>query len=131
MARDPNHKTKSARKDLLVTDVPSEIRKALVSEAKARDCSINKVAVQILATAFKVKYVEPVNGLRGHEGAPRYRTADPSTLLVRGGAKLHRAITADAARRGGTLRGVVLEKIALNFQIEPQPIGRRPRKKAA
>ncbi len=35
----------------------------------------------------------------------------------------------DAARRDGTLRGVVLEILALKFGLTPEPIGRRPRTK--
>lgn len=130
--RDRNDKTKShRRKELMVTGVPQELRAALVSAAIDNKTSVNEQAVRILAAHYNVKAATPVNGLRGHDGPPPTRERNPDTekLSIRGPAKLHRAIDRDARKRGGTLRGVVLEILCLNYRLPTEPIGRRPRTK--
>jgi hypothetical protein len=108
------------RKDLLVYDVPTEIREALVADAYARNVSINEAAVSILAAHYKVKHIPSGVAFTADSGG--------KNLSIRGGAKLHRKIDIDRARRGGgTLRGIVLERLALHYGLEPPPIGRRPR----
>lgn len=126
----PVHR-KNPRRELMVTDVPAEIRDALEKSAAVQAVSVNEAAVRILAGHYNVKHLTPGNGLRGATGAPRAPRRNPDTtkLSIRGGAKLHRKISVDAARRDGTLRGVVLETLALHFNLEPPPIGRRPRQK--
>lgn len=112
----------TGRKDLLVYDIPPAIREALVADAKEQNVSINDRAVAILAQHFKVKY-QP-------SGMPFTEAAGSKNLAIRGGAKLHRKIDIERARRGGgTLRGVVLERLALHYGLEPEPIGRRPPRK--
>ena len=115
--------SRSPRKDLLVYEVPDEIRLALVKDASEQDVSINECAVAILASYFKVKH-QP-------SGVP-FALADGNggrNLSIRGGAKLHRKIDIERARRGGgTLRGIVLERLALHYGLTPEPIGRRPRR---
>src|SRR6185295_7691280 len=112
----------SPRKDLLVYDVPPAIREALVADAYGRNISINDCAVQILAEHYRVKH-QPT-------GVPFSSDGGGKNLSIRGGAKLHRKIDIDRARRGGgTLRGIVLERLALHYGLEPEPIGRRPRRK--
>lgn len=112
------------RKDLLVQDVPPEIRDLLVADAYGRNISINEAAVEILTTHYKVKHIP--------SGAPFTSEQNGKDLLIRGGAKLHRKIDMERARRGGgTLRGIVLERLALHYGLEPEPIGRRPKRKEA
>lgn len=106
------------RKDLLVYDVPDDVRSALTADAEARGISINGAAVAILAGHYGVPIAPG--------GAP-FRTFGRN-LSIRGGDRLHRKIHIDAAKRGGTLRGVVLERLALHYGLEPEPIGRRPRR---
>lgn len=115
----------------MIDEVPPELRACLYHSAAANEISLNEQAVRILADHYRVKWQTPSNGLRGHDGPPKAKTvnAGSSKLSIRGGAKLHRKIAVDAARRGGTLRGVVLECLSLHYQLEPEPIGRRPRKK--
>lgn len=108
------------RKDLLVYDVPVEIREALVAEARAENISINEAALRILAGHYVAK-VEP-------SGVPFTADTGGRNLAIRAGENLHRRISIDAAKRGGTLRGVVLETLALHYGMEPEPIGRRPRR---
>lgn len=110
------------RKDILVYDIPDEIREALVGDARQRNLSLNEVIVQILASRFKVK-ITPT-------GAP-YTDGEGERLSVRAGPKLHQKIALESARRSGTLRGVVLESLALHYNLDPPPIGRRPRTKGA
>lgn len=129
---DRNHKSKTPRRELLVADVPAEIRSALDTDATQNGVSVNAVAVRILCDHYNVKYQLPQNGLRGQAETATHsfrRNPDATTLTIRGGAKLHRKISIDAARREGTLRGVVLEVLALHYGQTPQPIGRRPRQK--
>jgi hypothetical protein len=112
------------RKDLLVYDLPPEIRDSLVADAYQQNVSINEAAVAILANHYKVKYIPT--------GVPFTSENGGKNLSIRGGAKLHRKIDMERARRGGgTLRGIVLEKLALHYGIEPPPIGRRPKKGTA
>jgi hypothetical protein len=112
----------SQRKDLLVHDVPPEIRDALVADAYQKNISINEAAVVILAAHYKVKHIP--------SGAPFTSENGGKNLSIRGGAKLHRKIDMERARRGGgTLRGIVLERLALHYGLEPEPISRRPKRK--
>ncbi len=130
MSRDRNDRNKNARRELMVSDCPPEIHAALYHAAHEQQVSVNEAAVRILAAHYNVKHITPANGLRGHDGAaiaPR-RNPESDKLSIRGGSKLHRKISVDAARRDGTLRGVVLECLALAFELEPPPIGRRPKK---
>lgn len=111
----------SPRKDLLVYDVPEEIRGALVADAAEQNVSINECAVSILASHYKVKH-RP-------SGVPFTTESGGRNISIRGGAKLHRKIDIDRARRGGgTLRGIVLERLALHYGLDAPPIGRRPRR---
>lgn len=113
----------SQRKDLLVYDVPPKIRKALVSDAKKRNISINDCALSILCDEFDLEW-EPSGKSFTHGGG--------KDLSIRGGALLHQQIDIERANRGGgTLRGVVLERLALHYGLKPEPIGRRPARRPA
>jgi predicted HicB family RNase H-like nuclease len=128
--RDPNDRAKNfRRRELMIDGVPHELRAALVGAAQENSTSVNEQAVRILAAHYKVKLVTPENGLRGQHGpAPHIeRQPDTAKLSIRGPAQLHRKIAIDAAKRDGTLRGVVLEQLSLHFGLESEPIGRRPR----
>lgn len=113
-----NHRNKTARKDLLVHDVPPELKRALVDDAREQNCSVNEAAVLILAAKFGTKYERT--------GVP-FALSDygSSNLAIRGGAKLHRQIDMERARRSGTLRGIVLETLAAHYGLEFADIGRR------
>lgn len=127
---DRSHKIKTPRKSLLVTDVPTEIREALVSDAKERDIPVGEAAIQILCSAYGVKYVPTGNGLRGHTGKPiHFSAADTSTttFVLRGGAALHRKLDRARRKRNATLRGLVLEALALHYDLTPPAVSRRPR----
>lgn len=115
----------------MIVGVSPELRAALVSCAKDHGLSVNETAVRILADHYKVKVMPAENGLRGQAGKPThsFERADTDKLSVRGPASLHRKISADARKRNGTLRGVVLECLANQFDIPAEPIGRRPREK--
>jgi hypothetical protein len=126
---DSNDRNKTARKSLLITDIPPDIRQALVDDARQQDVSVNETAVRILCGCFNVKHVESLNGLRGQTGTPGFVAADPknTTLLIRGGAKLHRQMDKERRKRDATLRGVTLECLALHYDVAVPDVGRRPR----
>lgn len=128
---DRNDRNKNPRKELLIHDVPAALHGALDTTAEVEKISINEAAVRILSDHYKVKHSTPENGLRGHTGPARTRLVNPDStkLTIRGGAKLHRKIAVDAARRDGTLRGVILEILCLHYDLPAEPIGRRPRQK--
>ena len=127
---DRNHKVKNhRRKELMIDGVPHALRAALVSAARDNSVSVNEQAVRVLATHYKVKLVTPENGLRGQHGPAPHIERKPNTakLSIRGPAQLHRKMAIDAAKRDGTLRGVVLEQLSLWAGMEPEPIKRRGR----
>ena len=129
---DRNHKAKNfRRRELMIDGASPELRAALVLAARENSTSVNEQAVQVLAAHYKVKYTTPENGLRGQPGPSPHieRKPDTEKLSIRGPASLHRKIAVDAAKRDGTLRGVVLEQLCLHFGITPEPISRRPRTK--
>lgn len=115
----------------MVADMPVDIRKALVSDAQTQDIPVSEAAARILCDTFKVKHVPPANGLRGHKGNPvRFSPVSDTNpnIVIRGGASLHRKMDIARAKRGGTLRGIVLESLAKHYGIEPVPsIFRQPR----
>ena len=132
MSRDVNHRTKNhRRKELMIDGVPHELRASLVAAAQENSISVNEQAVRVLATHYRVKLATPENGLRGQSGPSPHieRKPDTEKLSIRGPAQLHRKIAIDAAKRDGTLRGVVLEQLSLWANMDPEPIGRRPRTK--
>lgn len=122
---DRNHRNKNPRKDLLVFDVPSDIRDALVADARERNKSVNDTAIGILAARYRVKHTS--------SGIPFTLSDNGShNLSLRGGAKLHRTLDVARAKRSGTLRGLVLETLALHYGLTPpENIGRRPKKERA
>jgi len=119
---DTNHRNKKARKDLLVFDVPGSIRDGLVADAREQNKSVNDTAIGILAARYRVKHTS--------SGVPFTLSDNGShNLSLRGGAKLHRTLDIERAKRSGTLRGLVLETLALHYGLEPpESIGRRPKK---
>ena len=130
MSKDRNDKAKNfRRRELMIDGVPHELRAALVAAAQENSISVNEQAVRVLAAHYKVKLATPENGLRGQSGPSPHieRKPDTEKLSIRGPASLHRKIAIDAAKRDGTLRGVVLEQLSLWANMDPEPIGRRPR----
>ena len=130
MSKDRNDKAKNfRRRELMIDGVPHQLRAALVSAARDNHISVNEQAVRVLAAHYKVKLVTPENGLRGQTGPSPHieRKPDTEKLSIRGPAQLHRKIAIDAAKRDGTLRGVVLEQLSLWANMTPEPISRRPR----
>ena len=104
------------RKDILVYDIPDEIRMTLIEDARSRNASVNDVAVEILSKRFRTRFVST--------GAP-FMEGEMHKFAVRAGETLHRKIDIERAKRSGTLRGIVLETLALHYNLEPPPVGRR------
>ena len=53
---DKNHRNRTPRKDLLVFDVPSDIRDVLVADARDQNKSVNDTAIGIMAARYNVKH---------------------------------------------------------------------------
>ena len=127
---DYNYRNKTARKSLLITDVPADIRQALIEDAKTQDIPVGETAIGILCAAYNVKHAPQENGLKGQETRPlRFSTADATTttFVLRGGAALHRKLDKARVKRDATLRGLVLEALAVHYDLTPPSVGRRPR----
>lgn len=112
--------TMARRKDIHVHQMPEETRRALIADAQEQGVSINEVASVILAETFKTKHVPSGRGFRPGD-------YDSQNMSLRVGAVLHRRIALEAAKRGGTLRGIVLEALATHYGLEPVSVKRLPK----
>lgn len=106
--------------DLLVQDVPPRVLARLTADARRRGVSINDATVQILADSYGVAR-EPTGGKFKH---PLTRP----TLLLTLPDELHRRIKMDAAaRKGVSMRGLIIQKVAEHYKIAVASPARRPR----
>lgn len=106
--------------EIIARDVPEELVRLLVGEARHRDTTVSDLAAGILAERFGITR-EPsgrsfVNGTLGS-----------STLILTVPSELRRAIRRHAVEQDATMRGVMIEALASHFGQSPGPIGRRPR----
>jgi len=103
-------------------ELPSKIRRALISEAKRRDIRVNDLAGELLAA-----HVGLIWELSGHP----YRVERARIDKIRVPERLHRLIRAEAlgvTDGSGTMRGVVLSILASHFDLAEVSKIRRPRK---
>jgi hypothetical protein len=100
--------------------LPSQIRRALVSRAKARDIRLNDAAVEVLAAHFGMEW----------ESRGVYRVERARIDKIKVPDALHKRIRREALRiPGGTMRGVVLSILAKQLELGIViPRTRRPRK---
>lgn len=112
-----------ARKEILIEDMPAELRSRIVGEAQERNVSINEVTVSILAAAYGVEREPSGRSFRGETGSNQIVLSVPSEL--RDAIRLH------AARRGETMRSVVIETLGKNYGLDFPAEDRRRRDSAA
>jgi hypothetical protein len=108
-----------ARVEIVVQDVPVDLRAALVADAADRNISINETAVAILAATYGVPREPSTRPHRGESGSTQLLLTVPDSL--RTAVRLH------AARTGATMRGVVIKSLSDHYEIEAPDTGRRQR----
>lgn len=107
---------------LILNEVlPGKLRKALDREAKAKDITLNDVAVSILARHYRVR-----RELSGN----RYRSSSASKFKLHVPEEVHRRIRVTAATDSRTVRGVALNILSSHYGLELISAQRRPRRKA-
>jgi len=111
---------------LLIRDVPAEIKQQLMIDAEAADSNVQAMAVGILADEFRQPYTPGRSRANGaHE--------DKLTLNLRMPEKLHKAIRVRAAQQGlahADLALLILGK-HLGIEIQKSRLNRRSRKRVA
>lgn len=110
------------RVEIVVQDIPEQLRDRLVLDAQERDVSINEAAVSILADKYGV---ERDPSTRPHRGG-----GVSSQLLLAMPVELRTAIRVHAAETGLTMRGVVMQALCEVYGLEAEGIERRPRSAA-
>lgn len=108
-----------ARVEIVVQDVPVDLRAALVADAAERNISINEAAVAILASAYGIPREPSTRPHRGESGSTQLLLTVPDGL--RSSIRLH------AARTGATMRGVVIKALSDHYEIPAPDAGRRQR----
>lgn len=106
--------------DVIVPDVPSKIRTALIKDAMKQGVSVNEVAARILAAHCQIE--------REH-GVHRFvaMTTD-GRMTFRVPAEVRRCLRIEAAEQGATIRGLVIQALAAPYGIDFNDTTRRPRK---
>lgn len=104
-----DHRNMSKRVEILIQNIPVDVRDALVADAATRDISINEAAVQILAKAYKIKREPSTRPHRGENGSSQILLVVPDELRT--------AVRVDAATRGVTIRSLVIDKIAKRYKV--------------
>ncbi len=107
------------RVEIVVQDIPQDLRAKLVEDAASRDISINEAAVGLLSEAYGVEREPSTRPHRGSRGSTQILLSVPDEL--RTAVRLH------AAREGITMRGCVIRTLSEHYGIEPDGVERRPR----
>lgn len=109
------------RVKLLITDTSTAIKTAVDNFACETDESRNDVIGQAIAARYGLKFIASGGGYR--PGAD----LGPGPWSVEVPENLRRKLRVEAARRGGTISGLVRETLALKFGLPAESIERRPR----
>ena len=107
---------------LFVRDMPADIKAAVI--AAAADEGMNDYIVNVIATRFGVPFTPTGRSATVAPGP----TGD---VVLRLPASLHRDLAVEAARRNGTMRGIVIATLAHHFGMTVPSVARRPRTTAA
>lgn len=104
--------------ELIVTDVPAEMRERLLEIARQQGSSVNDVATRLLCGAFTVKFVS--------SGRSFYRPrASSSRMVFRVPERLRAKIRVKAAQDGVTMGGLVKSVLADELGLPPLEPRRR------
>lgn len=112
-----------AKVEILVEDIPEQLRSRLVADAQEANASINETAVAILAARYGVEREPSGRPFRGEAGSTQIVLSVPPEL--RDAIRLH------AARKGEPMRAVVIEELAANYGLSIPAEDRRRRPSAA
>jgi hypothetical protein len=104
---------------ILYEPLPEELRSVIDAEAYAKDWSPYDVVRKVLSDRYGLAY----------ENLSHYRPAG-ERFKLRVSKELRKKINLEAARNGGTIRGVVLSVLASHYGLDPISTGRRPRSTA-
>jgi hypothetical protein len=109
------------RVKILVADAPAEMKAAVDRAASESDSSRNEIVASAIAARYGLKYVST--------GSPYTPGADLSAgpWSIEVPENVRRKLRVEAARRGGTISGLIRETLALRFDLSPEPVTRRPR----
>ena len=109
-----------ARVQVILNDVPADVAEAVSADAEQQNRSVNDVAVEALAQAYRVAY-QPTR-------YPYTVPVPPGTWVLRMPVELRDAIAEHAAARAGdTRRGVMLMAWAEHYGLHG--VARTPRKR--
>ena len=102
--------TASGKRKLVYNEeLPKEIRRALVHEARSQDVRVNDIAGEALAAHFKTKWVP---------SGQKYRVERAKVDKIKVTEELWRRIREEALLvEGGTMRGVVLSVLSEHFKL--------------
>lgn len=104
--------------ELIVTDVPEEMRQRLIEEARTRGTSVNDVASRLLCDAFGVELE------RNARSYYRPQAAKPR-VVFRVPRALRSTIRVKAAMDGVTMGGLVKSTLADALHMDPIQARRR------
>lgn len=96
--------------NMIVSNVPPDLKNLLVGEARHRDVSINNHAASILCAAFGVEHVPTGVPFRPERGSTRMMFAVP--------AELRQKIRVKAAQEGSTMRAIIINALADHFGFD-------------
>jgi hypothetical protein len=106
-------------KALIVNEeLPPDLYRALVTDAKERNVCLNDAAGAKLAEHF---------GRTWQDSGQAFQRQNGRRVKIRVPEDLHQTLRMEAAHRLGTLRGLTLSILAAAYGVKPIEIGRRPR----
>lgn len=100
-------------------DVPAAIRRKVAAEAKRNDMSVSYVVAKAVGMSTG-NDLEPPRGK--YSGG-----ATHATMVVSLPEPLRRVLRMEAARKGATIRGLILAALAERYALPPIDPGRRAR----
>lgn len=104
---------------ILYEPLPSDLRTKIDDDAQTADVTPYEIVRTILSDRYGIVF---------YPSGP-YKPAG-ERFKLRVDPKLRQKINLEAARKGGTIRGVVLSTLASHYGLAPIDQGRRPRSPA-
>lgn len=105
--------------DVNLQDVPPRIRAKVRREAKSMDVSVSYLVAKITAESLNLDMEPPRGRYAGGGTGP--------TMVVSLPVPLRHVLRMEAAERGATIRGIVLNAVAQRYALPAVNEARRPR----